>query len=138
MLVVAIVAGGAVVYYVGFNNFPGSTQPSQSESCDTAPQGSKLFIKTTMNDGTTPVTNVTIDATPVETCNGVNTTITIVSHPTTNASGIAVLDASYDTFYDLTVHYNNQSYPFTASVTNSMATCASLSIPSGNLNVASC
>ncbi len=112
-------------------------------ACVLAQQGSSLYVKITLDDGKTPVTNATVDATPVETCNGVNTTIAIIYHPVVNASGVATLDASGSTFYSVTVHYGSQSYPFSAyvvhperSVRNS--TCANIKLPSGSLSVTAC
>ena len=107
-------------------------------TCTLAPKGSALYIRITLDGGRTPVANATIDATPVETCNGVNTTIAIIWHPAINASGLATLDASDLTYYSITVHYGSQSYPFTANVQNSLTTCASLSVPSGSLSIISC
>jgi len=111
--------------------------------CMLAQQGSSLYVKITLDDGKTPVTNATIDATPVEICSGVNTTIPILAHPVVNASGVATIDASGSTFYSVTVHYGSRSYPFSAyvvhperSVRNS--TCANIELPSGSLSVTTC
>ena len=142
LLVVAILAGVGAGYLVG----AGGQRPTSSAStstttmtltCALAPKGSTLYIKTTLNDGKTPATNITIDATPVETCNGVDTTIALIYHPAVNASGVATLDASDITYYSVTVHYGGQSYPFTAYVQNPL-TCASLSVPSGVGRVSAC
>jgi len=104
-LVVVILTSTTVGYFVWV-----SSQPA----CPLAPKGSTLYIRITHDGARTPVTNVTIDATPVETCNGVNTTIAILMQPPVNSSGIATLDASFDIFLSVTVHYGSQSYPFNA------------------------
>jgi hypothetical protein len=106
--------------------------------CMPAPEGSQLYIKITLDDGKTPVTNATIDAVPVETCGGVNTTIAIFYHPMVNASGVATLDAGGSTYYSITVHYGSRSYPLAVSVLSSPATCASLSVPSGAETISVC
>jgi hypothetical protein len=113
---------------------------TMATACVLAPEGSSLYIKITLDDGKTPVTNATIDAVPVETCSGVNTTIAIFyhHHPMVNASGVATLDAGGSTYYSITVHYGSQNYPIEASVLNSPATCASLSVPSGAVSVSAC
>lgn len=114
---------------------------SNRSKCDLAPKGSVLYIRlTSYYGGNTPVTNATIDATPVETCSGVNTTIAIIYQPTVNASGIATLDASDVSFYSVTVHYGTQSayYVFVANVQNSPATCANVRIaPAAGSNTVS-
>ena len=103
-----------------------------------APKGSSLYVKITLDGGGLPVTNATIGATSVETCNGVDTAIAIIWQPVVNASGIATLNAGGYTYYSVTVHYRSQDYPFKGFVENSLATCASLSVPSGSLSVSSC
>jgi len=111
---------------------------TMATACSLAPEGSSLYIKIALDDGKTPVTNASIDAVPVETCSGVNTTIGIFYHPMLNASGVATLDAGGSTYYSITVHYGSKSYPLAASVLNSPATCASLSVPSGAVRISSC
>jgi hypothetical protein len=143
LLVIAIVASAGAGYLVGVSNQRPSTSGSSSTAtttptCDIALRGSVLYVKVSLDGARTPVTSATVDAVPVETCNGVNTTIPIIMQPTVNATGVATLDASYDTFYSVVVHYGTRSYPFMAFVQNSLATCASLSVPSGNLSITSC
>jgi hypothetical protein len=130
LLVVAILAGAGMGYFIRTE----TTQPA----CDIAPQGSVLYVRITLDGDRTPVTNATVEAVPVETCNGVNTTIAILMQPPVNATGAATLDGSYDTFLSVTVHYGNQSYPFDAYVNRSLMTCANLSVPSGSLSISSC
>lgn len=142
-LVVAIVISAGAGYLIGVATQQSVTSGLISPStvtltCALAPKGSALYIRITLDGAGTPVTNATVDATPVETCNGVNTTIAIIWHPPVNASGIATLNASGETFYSVTVNYGSQSYPFTAYIQSFPATCASLSVPSGSLTVSSC
>jgi len=133
VIVVVIVVGamGLISIYI-------SSAQNTSTTCDTAPQGAVLYVKITQGEAKTPVTNATVDAFPVETCGGVNTTIAILMQPTVNATGVATLDASFDTFYSITVHYGGQSYSYTAYVQHSLDTCADISVPSGSSNIAPC
>jgi len=131
VVVVVVGAGLTSIYYIS------STQRT-STTCDTAPQGSVLYVKITHGEAKTPVTNATVDAFPVETCGGVNTTIAILMQPTVNATGVATLDASFDTFYSLTVHYGGQSYSYIAYVQHSLDTCADISVLSDSSSIAPC
>ncbi|MDA4127174.1 MAG: hypothetical protein OK452_08255 [Thaumarchaeota archaeon] len=70
VLAVVIVASAGVGYLIGV----ATTKPA----CDIAPQGSVLYVKVTLDRAKTPATNATVEAVPVETCNGVNTTIAIL------------------------------------------------------------
>jgi hypothetical protein len=134
LLVVAIL----VAAWAGFLIVVFVVVPPHSPSCNTAPGGSVLYVKIIHDETRTPVTNATVDAVPVETCNGANTTIAILTQFTGNATGVVTLDASFDTFYNITVHYGIQSYSFTADVQHSLFTCSVLSVPSGNLSITSC
>jgi hypothetical protein len=107
-------------------------------TCDVAPKGSTLYIKITLDDGKTPVTNATVEAIPVETCSGVDTSLAIVYHPVVNSTGVATEDSSYLTYYAVTIHYDGRSYPFVVHVQNSRETCARLRVPFGNTSVTSC
>ena len=134
VIVVVIVVGAlglTSIYYIS------STQRT-STPCDTAPKGSVLYVKITHGEAKTPVTNATIDAVPVETCGGANTTIAILAQPKVNATGVATLDASFDTFYSLTVHYGGQSYSYIAYVQHSLDTCADISVLSDSSSIAPC
>lgn len=126
MVVVAIVAGGAAGYVIWVTSQP---------TCSVAPKGSVLYIRLASADGNTPVTDATIDATPVEACDGVNTTIAILWQPPINASGVAMLNASGVTFYSVTIYSGSyrlnssvMNYQFTADVRNSLTTCADVII----------
>jgi hypothetical protein len=130
LLVVAVIASAGIGYLVGIS----TRQPT----CESAPQGSVLYVKITHGEAKTPVTNATVNAVPVETCGGVNTTIAILMQPTVNAAGVATLDASSDTFYGITVLYGGQSYSYTAYVQHSLDTCADISVPSGSSSIAPC
>jgi len=130
LLIVVILASAGIGYLI-------RTETAQ-QSCDIAPQGSVVYVRILHDGVRTPVTNATVEAVAVETCNGINTTIDILMLPTVNATGVATLDGSYATFLSVTVHYGSQSYPFDAHVQHPLATCANLSIPSGSLSVASC
>jgi len=114
-----------------------TTQSSGQVSCETAPQGSILYVKIAHDVTKTPVTNATVDATPVETCNGIDTTIAILMEPAVNSTGVATIDAGYYTSFSITVHYGTQVYPFAADV-QSLITCATISIPSGSLGISAC
>jgi hypothetical protein len=140
MLIVAVVASAGAGYLVGVSNH---TQ-SSNQSC-VAPDGSILYIMIIQDSTKASVTNATVDAFPVQTCNrndittgsGV-TTIPILFHAPTNASGAVTIDASYSTYFSVTAHYRSQGYPFIAYVANRSATCATLSVPSGTLSVSTC
>ena len=106
--------------------------------CDIAPQGSDLYVRATKTLTAAPVANAAVDAVPVETCRGIDTTIGILMKGTTNATGVARLDASFDTNLTLTVHYVGHDYPFRAYVQDAPATCADLNLPSGSLRVSPC
>jgi hypothetical protein len=130
ILVVVIVASAGLGYSIGVT--------TKQLPCDTAPSGSVLYVRITQSVTRIPVTNATIDAIPVETCHGIDTTIAILEHPTVNATGVARLDASFDTYYSVTVHYGGQVYPLRAYVQHSLTTCADINVPSGSLSVAPC
>jgi hypothetical protein len=112
--------------------------PPMTPTCDIAPKGSVLYVKITPDSTRTSGRIATVDAAPVLTCNGVNTTITILIQPTVNATGVATLDGSYATFLSVTVHYGSQSFTFDAYVQHSLTTCANLRLPSGSLSITSC
>lgn len=82
--VIAALLVAVIVASAGAGHFVGRTgqQPANSASstttmtltCTLSPKGSTLYFRVTLDDNKTSVTNATINATPVETCNGVDTT----------------------------------------------------------------
>ena len=102
--------------------------------CSLAPKGSVLYIRLTSNYGVNPAVNG-IDATPIETCNGVNTTVALIYQPPINASGVTTLDASGVTSYIVSIYVGNyqlnrqtENYQINVNVLNSLSTCANVEI----------
>jgi hypothetical protein len=158
LLVVALLAGAGAGYFIGVS----SQRPIQSSSssttattsttmpsdvCVTAPAGSFLYIRGTLDDRKTPVTNASIDAELWEACirsDGTHEDVNIailIQGMKPNASGVAKLDAAYLSYFKVTVHYAGHDYYFEADVHNATPTrptCANLGVPSGSLSVSSC
>ncbi len=153
LLVVGILAGVGAGYFVGVSSqLPiHSSSSSTTETtyttmlsvvCVTAPAGSFLYVRVTLDDRKTPVTNASIDAELWETCTPADILIPILTQGMKpNASGVAKLDAAYLSYFKITVHYAGHDYYFVADVHNStptQPTCAILRVPSGSLSVSSC
>ena len=136
--VILIAILGLAVYFKPTNPLGSSSTTTVTPQCALSPLGSTLYIRVVSQSGNVVPADVTMDASPVETCDGRTATIEVLYHPTLNASGVASFDASYATFISLTVHYQDKNYTFRADVHNSTTTCANLDVPSGVSTVAPC
>jgi hypothetical protein len=140
--VAALLVAGAIIgaFYLGTSNtatIVTTTSEMRSLSCDPSSPGTGFYLRISSDSGGVPVTNATVDATPVRVCNGVATTTAIVWQPAVNSSGVASLNASFVTYYSLVVHYSNQTYKLKADLHSFQTTVVNLSVPSGRVNITS-
>jgi hypothetical protein len=104
-------------------------------TCDPPSPGAGFYLRISSDNGNAPVTDARVDATPVRVCNRVETTTAIILQPPLNASGVASLNASFVTYYSITVHYSGQTYSLKAYMHSSQTTVVNLSVPSGKVDV---
>jgi len=114
---------------------PGET--SSTFQCSITGQPGGFFIRVVYDSNQTPVAGAAVNATSLaDYCNNIPATVPSTSRFTTSSS-TEWYSLPYENIggYSISVAYSGQIYTLSANTAPLSITCASISLPSGNVNV---